>query len=86
MKYIAYINGHDMPDIILFSPMVEHKAIAAGLGDVKILGAGFVRFYPSGAAECYDESTSLDIKSRLGLDDAILRRLIKLATGSVCPQ
>ena len=70
MKYITYINKHDLPDIRLFSDMEYHKDIAYEMrrrGLYNLLGAGFVT-----DGKCEGRSESLKMSSRGFADTTIL--------------
>lgn len=55
-------SGLEFP--VLFSEFMVHRAVAEKFG-YHVIAAGFCYINDSGEYECYGESTSLKIKSRL---------------------
>lgn len=87
-KYITFVNEFGGDDIIVFSKAQKHSHIACVMNITAedILGAGFIEFASVGlpygrhgvAAQCYNESVSLDVESRHSEDSQIANKVLDL--------
>ncbi len=76
-KYITFNNAYGEPDIIVFSEMMQHAAVARALqihrnGDCEpggdrntIIGAGFIHNVGGEGLECFGTSVSLKVPSHV---------------------
>jgi hypothetical protein len=66
-KYIVFKNGN-LDDIVTFSELMGHDDFGRGLGDRKLISAGFLDVYADEhgliACVCFGSSTSLKLESR----------------------
>lgn len=77
MKYIVYNQGHVQDMVVLFNRVTDHDAMARNMGsNVEVVSAGFVSIVTNekgyAVPHCYGKSTSLNVKSRLEIDNDII--------------
>lgn len=89
MKYIIYetfktSRSEEKEEVVIvFSELVDHKAVADGLLGKKV-SAGFVTVDAEATANgeaiyvsCYGESITMDLKSRLEVDTELVREAVE---------
>lgn len=75
MKYIV-LKTPDGDAPILFPDSLVHSDVAAKLGPLTVVSAGFVRWSAEGI-RCYGHSASLRIGSRGAIDAALVLRQLQ---------
>lgn len=77
MKYVRFVDFDGLPQIIVFSSLMNHRETIKRIRHQEVISAGFVYQDREGKLQCTGRSESLGIDSKPEQDSLVLQTEIK---------